>query len=501
MKIAYFLDISQGLGGAGNLLLQQARLMSDIHNVIVVIPMNPQGMPNDEYAKRCERYGLPYYTLRYSTSFNFNDIDWCQAMDSVSTIMEFSKNEKISFFHSVQLNVAVEYVARKLGIPHLMNIYQLREEDFACCPGDIFPHFHLCDSNIYKERWSRKLGIESRCVRPVALLDVMKKKERYPKGNIKILMLGSVCERKNQLAAIKACELCLKEYEIVLTIAGDLKGSYAKSCIDYVKERHLERSIIFKGFVSDIVPLLGENDCLLCTSTDESFPSSMVEALTYDLTIMSTPVAGVPEIFVNGYNAFVSKDFSVESISFCIKDCIRNYKIGDICQIHEQAEATWNNNFERNRVRKQIDLYYDRIKDAHVIYKDEYSRIMSEVKRTIEILNEEYNRNVDMQKRALYHTLLRKELTAGVIYLWGAGKMGQFAYDILRVICPKLTIKAFVDKKKEGQYCGLPIIKPEELPIDENIFYGIAFVEGSEEVIDGLNEKGLILNRQIWRVP
>ena len=38
MKVAYFLDIPIGLGGAGNLLLQQAVLMSELYDVIIVIP-------------------------------------------------------------------------------------------------------------------------------------------------------------------------------------------------------------------------------------------------------------------------------------------------------------------------------------------------------------------------------------------------------------------------------------------------------------------------------
>lgn len=501
IKIAYFLDIIQGLGGAGNLLLQQAVLMSELYEVLVVIPSDSQGNINQEYANRCKKHGLPYCSLEYSTAFNFCNIDFCGAMESVKVIEELIKTEKITFLHSVQLNIAVEYVARKLRIPHLMDIYQLREEEFKCCPGDIYPHYHLCDSRMYMERWSRQLGIESRCVRPVALLNQMRKKDTYPKKVIRILMLGSVCERKNQLMAIKACELCMQEYDLALTIAGDNNGNYANICIQYVKEHKLEEKIIFKGFVSDIVPLLEDSDCLLCTSTDESFPSSMVEALTYDLTIISTPVAGVPEVFTNVDNAFVSKDFTISSIRESLEECIRSYQSGDICEIHRRAKETWINYFARKKVREQIDSYYKEISKLPYTAEGDFSNIMSEVRQTIRMLSDVYDDCEGMQPRALYHTTLRDELKLGKMYLWGAGKMGAYAYKILSVLCPDLDILAFVDRNKDGEYYGLPIIKPEELPIDKTLFYGIAFCCGREDAMCYLEERGLELNEQIWVIP
>lgn len=501
MKIAYFLDGPYGLGGAGNLLLQQASLMSELYSVLVVIPSNIEGEYCEEYAKRCEQLGLPYCSLKYSTAYNFCNIDFLGAMNSVGFIEKLVRKEKITFFHSVQLNLAVEYVARKLKIPHVMDIYQLREEEFKCCLGDIYPHYHLCDSKMYMERWSRQLGIESRCVRPVALLDAMRKKDDYPKEKIHILMLGSVSERKNQIAAIKACELCMNEYDLDLTIAGDNNSNYAKKCMQYVKEHKLEEKIIFKGFVSNIIPLLESNDCLLCTSTDESFPSSMVEALTYDLTIISTPVAGVPEVFYDKKNSFISKDFSTDSIAKSLRECIQSYRSGKIAVIHKCAEDTWTKNFSRKRIRQQIESSYMEIRKRPYIAEGDFSCIESEVNQTIGMLSDIYADCEGMQQRAFYHTKLRKELNHGKMYLWGAGKMGGIAFRILSVVCPDLDIVAFVDKNKEGKYFGLPIIKLEELPIQDTLFYGIGFYEGIETAVQYLETKGLKLNEQIWIVP
>lgn len=75
-KIAYFLDIPKGLGGAGNLLLQQASLMAGLYDVIVVIPVDGEGNCNDEYVRRCKINNLPYIGIQYETAHNFYLIDF-----------------------------------------------------------------------------------------------------------------------------------------------------------------------------------------------------------------------------------------------------------------------------------------------------------------------------------------------------------------------------------------------------------------------------------------
>jgi len=503
MNIAFFLDIPAGLGGAGNLLLQHAVLMLGLHNPIVVIPIGADGHYNTEYAKRCDRYRVPYICLAYKTSFTFSYVDFIAAMDSAADIEKFAVERKIDFFHSVQLNLAVEYVSRKLGIPHLMDIYQIGREEFSLCPGDIYPHYHLCDSLLYSDLWKRQLHIESKCVRPVALMDKVRKKNTYVREIVKILMLGSVCERKNQMEAIRAVEYCMNFGRIELHIAGDMYHGYGDSCEEYVRKQGLQNYVFFYGFVSDIRMLLESSDCLLCSSTDESFPSSIVEALTYDLTIISTPVAGVPELFTDGENGFISKGFSCQDISESILDCLRYYRNGEIRYIHRKAAATWSRHFDREVIKKQINSYY-----AGIISKNQVSSIapfheVDERVREVRLLLEDMDDMGEkwIRGRDLYYAVVRGRMLEGNIYIWGAGKRGKLTFEILRRICLDIRIEAFVDTYKEGAYCGIPVIKVEELPLDKKSFYCISFAVGSDRAIRHLENSGLRLNRQIWYMP
>lgn len=502
MKIAFFLDASSGLGGAGNLLLQQAILMSKLHDVIVVIPVNNKKNYNVEYAKRCEWNSIKYVCLPFDTATSFSGIDFTGAMNNAKYIEEFAVNEGIKFFHSVQLNLSVEYISRKLKIPHLMDIYQLQDEEFILCPGDIYPHYHLCDSNLYSNKWSYELNIESRCIRPVALLDKIKRK-LYDQTKIKILMLGRVCVRKNQMAAIKAVENCSSNFKIELHIVGDFDDDYGDECKQYVLKNNLDKVIFFHGFISDVVPMLVGNDCLLYSSIDESFPSSIVEALSYDLTIISTPVAGVPELFVDKYNSFISDDFSFQCISKSISECVIYYMNGKIKNIHKNAEKLWLENFDRKMIRENIEKYYLDILNSKKSYNiscfEEIKKLVIRVEQLIDDIDDSGEEWI--RKRSVYYLMVQKYLCKGKIYIWGAGKRGELSFELLKRICPETQIVAFIDTNKSGMFCGLPIIRVENVSVNKNDFYCVSFAIGSELAVRYLKSQGAYLYRQVWPMP
>lgn len=504
MKIAYFLDIPKGLGGAGNLLLQRAALMSEIHDVIVVIPSDGQGRSNDEYIRRCMRHNLRYVCIEYSTAYSFTMVDYKGAVNSAEEIERFAKDEGIEFFHSVQLNLAAEYVSRKLKIPNLMDIYSIDENEFKICINDICPQFHLCDSQMYSDLWRKHLKIESRCIRPVAPLNDIKMKSEYGYKSMKILTIGNICSYKNQLAAIKAFSECRRYFNgMELHFLGDDSSSYAKECRRYVEENLLGDAVFFHGFVNDIEEYLKDSDCLLCTSTRESFPFSMVEALTYDLTIISTPVAGVPEVFVDKKNAFISRDFSEEAITSSILECIEYYQNGRIQEIHDKARETWFENFDRKVVRKQLDAYYNEIKNRKIFQgtvsfdaaKADIAKIEA-LLNTVDDLGETW-----IHRRGYYYLAVKRALKKGKIYIWGAGKWGKIAVEILNALCPNLEVAAFIDNEKKGSLNGLPIKRFDDIECNGEFLYSVSFAKEREDAIQRLKNKGLGLYDKIWNLP
>lgn len=503
MKIAYFLDLCQGLGGAGNLLLWYAKVMSDIYEVLVVVPSNKKGIANGEYVRRCKELGLNFVSCHYETAYEFYSVNYLDALESTVYVEEIIEKEKIEFIHSVQLNVAVEYVSRKLGIPHVMSSYSLKREEFRLCYGDLYPQFHLSDSELYSGLWAEEMGMESRCIRPVAPLVQKKHKNCIKKDGFCFAMLGWVHSAKNQLCAIQAIQALRKDYNIVLYLAGKINQTYFRECMDYIEKNELEEQIIFLDFIGDVSKILDKSDAIICTSIRESFPLSLVEAVTYDVPIIATPVAGIPEIFIDNYNAFISKGYSVNDVVHSIKDFIAASQNGNLNRIRKNMEISWKEYFSQDIVREQLNDYYQYIIKHFTCRKSEDTELKLQVNKTYEMIQPFFTVNQKLKTHVLYYTFLRKRIRKKKVYLWGAGNNGKIAWEMIRAFQLPIEVTAFIDRTKtEIDFCDVPIKKMEDVCFenDEYIFF-ICFYDKREQALQYLENKGLEYNKEIFYLP
>lgn len=510
IKIAYFLDTPLGLGGAGNVLLEQADLMSWDAEVIVCIPCNEERIPNPEYVRRCEIKNLKWAGLNYSTSPYPEYIDAVKAFASYEQILKFCIQNKINFLHSVQFHTAAELVSRELRIPHLMNIYQNWTEETLTDLGKYLPlpSYHVSDSMLYSRFWAKVIGSKPFCVRPGAPLDHFCM--RAEKGfGFRILMLGMLCERKNQMAAIWAVESCIMQgYPFEFTIAGRCDNEYGRKCRDYIATKNLTDRIHLIGFCSEVDELLKSHDVILCSSTQESFPCSLVEAATYGCMVISTPVAGVPEIFQNGINAYISEDYHAQSLADCIISCYRDIELGNDSKIRANLYQTWKEHFSQDVIRGQLQTIYTQIREdcctAPKQRQQDYSYM--EIVRTIyEKLRDKYGEKnqiyPDPKSRSFYYYYMQKSIRSGTAYIWGAGKYGSIAKDILECIFPMIELKGFIDAKKTGIYEGKEVISTEMLQQKVADYIVIGFCERKEQAVSKLKNIGYFYGKNLWILP
>ena len=511
MNIAFFLDIPVGLGGAGNLLLNQAAVMKDIHNVVVGIPINYDGKENPEYALRCDKAGLRYFGLDYRTSFRIQDIDIVRAQRDYISVLSFLRDERIDFVHCVQLNVTVELAAKTLGIPCLMNVYQINENEFFLSCNGLLSRYHSSDSILYCNTWKDGLGVKSQCIRPISPIDEIIIKEKKKKIT-HVVMTGDVCEYKNALAGIQSVEQMIKKGKYIeLHILGYDSSEYANECKKYVADNKLSDNIHFYGFVRNVYDVLNDMDVYMCTSKWESFPSSMVDAVSYGLSIISTPIAGVPELMKDKENAFVSKDFSIESIVSSLEDYFEAVENGDIQRIAKNAQKTWEENFSRDTIRNRLDEYYtDIIEEFESVSEKDTDPFVSFLENQITVdSNSIYNYisespygNPPMLRRAYYFACMKKSVEEyGQVYIWGCGRYGRFVYDFIKRFTPDIKIKAFVDSFKNGEFEGVKIIRPEEVNAESNDVMIVSTIKDITDLLSSCERKGFINNKTLWHVP
>lgn len=112
-------------------------------------------------------------------------------------------------------------------------------------------------------------------------------------GNISALR-----EQKDHMTLIQAMEYVIKcDSDAVLVIAGE--GECEDQLRLYVKERKLEKNIIFLGYRSNVRSLLQDFDIFVLSSLYEGLPVCVLEAMASGIPVVATDVDGTNELVRN----------------------------------------------------------------------------------------------------------------------------------------------------------------------------------------------------------
>jgi 5'-nucleotidase len=131
-----------------------------------------------------------------------------------------------------------------------------------------------------------------------------------------ILVLGIVCPRKNQLWAIKLFKKFatnLKNAKLLIVGARYTRAYEAEYVEKLRKERQDDPRIEIIDVTSYVDQYYAIADCLLVTSINEVTPMVIPEAMSWGIPILSTNIAGIPEMFTHGVEGFQFKPFDDES--------------------------------------------------------------------------------------------------------------------------------------------------------------------------------------------
>lgn len=495
-KVIFFLDFPFNIGGSNRVLITQAYIMQQKgFQVKVVIPNDERGLHDLEYDNICTSYCLSMTTERYHMATCIEDIDILTAFQDYEVILQLIKIYKPDLIHSTQLNIAVELAARELKIPHIMNIYQVDRQSFSLDWLKIYPCYHSADSQLMCERWGRGLEIPSRCIRVAYKLkkNIHKSVVLLDETVLHIVSIGVVYENKNQLEIIKFVLKCKKNgYNVELTILGDCNSAYADKCKRFVKEQGLSYSVIFTGFVSNVEDYLREADLFILASRVESYPGVIVESMANKIPIISTPVAGVPELLKDGENGFLTEGYEAKDIYQTFLRYVEYRKRGKIPKVLEKAYSTFLDNHTYVAVGEQLKSYYQWIVQDYnnrshscLTYMDVKSKIDKFIEeKKIDRANQFCMRNIWF----LYH--IYPILENKKIMIWGAGFWGAIALEWLEPLQGKIEFVGFIDVNKKGEYLGHPIAANRNEAISECdiVLVAVADSEAMLEIMDDLEK-------------
>ena len=138
-----------------------------------------------------------------------------------------------------------------------------------------------------------------------------------------LVCVGRLCEEKGQMLLISAmARLAANGIRFQLVLAGD--GPMRGKIEELIRAHALEQFVRITGWISSdqVRSELLAARALVLPSFAEGLPVVIMEALALRRPVLTTYIAGIPELVRNGENGWLFPAGSVDDLVLAIQDCI-----------------------------------------------------------------------------------------------------------------------------------------------------------------------------------
>ena len=143
--------------------------------------------------------------------------------------------------------------------------------------------------------------------------DVFKNNNKKYNDKTVFLEIASLEKRKGQFDLLTAFkEITKKNLSAELYLAGE--GNDLSKINDYIKNNDLSNSVFLLGFQKDIPSLINKADVIVLPSYNEGLPISILEALSCERPVISTNIAGIPEVLSNRNCGIIINPGDIEAL-------------------------------------------------------------------------------------------------------------------------------------------------------------------------------------------
>ncbi len=239
-------------------------------------------------------------------------------------IVHIHSSSHLSFIRKAALAISAKLIFRKIVVFHL---HSSRFDEFFMTSGSLSKSFfrflfNRCDLVLVLCRdWQKKL-IEHYGLKNVMVLHNPIHSAKAPRSvtmpfsnQLKVLYLGFLIPSKG-IADIILIARKLKTSgisSIKLIIAG--KGLMESTLRNEIRTHSLEEVVEFRGWVEGEAKteLLTTSQVFLLPSYNEGMPISILEAMSNGMGILSTRIAGIPELVEHGANGYLFSPGDVDA--------------------------------------------------------------------------------------------------------------------------------------------------------------------------------------------
>ncbi|MBE9011850.1 glycosyltransferase [Pseudanabaenaceae cyanobacterium LEGE 13415] len=154
-------------------------------------------------------------------------------------------------------------------------------------------------------------------------------RHREPTAPFKILNVGTIQPRKNQLLLLRAIQPLVQQYpQIQVQFAGSIADElYFSECKAFIEAHNLSESVSFLGWRDDILELMQQSNLFVLCSHNEGVPCAIGEAMYAGLPMIATAIGGIPEIISHKETGFLIEPDAVTQLQDWIEFCLLNPSI------------------------------------------------------------------------------------------------------------------------------------------------------------------------------
>jgi glycosyltransferase involved in cell wall biosynthesis len=139
----------------------------------------------------------------------------------------------------------------------------------------------------------------------------------------RLVCVGRLCVEKGQMVLIEAARLLLdKRIEFEIVLAGD--GPLRPRLEQRIAEAGLTQHVRITGWLSSqqVKEEMLASRAMVLPSFAEGLPVVIMEALALGRPVISTPVAGIPELLQNGVNGWLVQPGSAEQLAAAMMEAL-----------------------------------------------------------------------------------------------------------------------------------------------------------------------------------
>lgn len=152
-----------------------------------------------------------------------------------------------------------------------------------------------------------------------------------------LLCIGRLCEQKGQLLLLKSLKKVLADGEnVTLILAGD--GEMRHAIETFINKNNLQNHVQITGWISSkqVKQLLMNSDAMILPSFAEGLPVAIMEAMAIGTPVLTTYIAGIPELIINDKNGILFPAGDIDATKKAIVDFLSKSK-GELELMRQQA--------------------------------------------------------------------------------------------------------------------------------------------------------------------